>query len=163
MKTNQLFTVICAASISLYLGNAQAQQEASTPVETVAPAEPVTPIEPASSPQLTVTDITVGKGTEAKSGSHITVHYTGWLYDANEPDFHGKKFDSSVDRRTPINFVLGAHRVIPGWEQGLVGMKVGGKRTLIIPSELAYGARGAGGIIPPNAELVFDVELLGVH
>jgi FKBP-type peptidyl-prolyl cis-trans isomerase len=162
MKTHQLFTVLCAASISFYLGNVQAQQDTTNPADTTTPTESMKPVEPAPAPQLTISDITIGTGAQAQTGSHVTVHYTGWLYDASETDLHGKKFDSSVDRKSPINFVLGAHRVIPGWEQGLVGMKVGGKRTLIIPSELAYGARGAGGVIPPNAILVFDVELLAV-
>jgi FKBP-type peptidyl-prolyl cis-trans isomerase FkpA len=111
---------------------------------------------------LQITDATVGGGKEAKAGTTVTVHYTGWLYDGKAPDHHGKKFDSSRDRNEPFEFRLGAGMVIRGWDQGVAGMKVGGKRTLVIPSELGYGRRGAGGAIPPDATLVFDVELLGV-
>jgi FKBP-type peptidyl-prolyl cis-trans isomerase FkpA len=105
--------------------------------------------------QLEIKEITVGTGDEAKSGQTVNVHYTGWLTD-------GTKFDSSVDRGKPFSFRLGAGMVIKGWDQGVAGMKVGGKRKLTIPSELGYGARGAGGVIPPGATLVFDVELLSV-
>lgn len=112
--------------------------------------------------ELQKIDTVVGDGREAEIGFNVTVHYTGWLYDANAKDFKGKKFDSSLDRNSPFNFFLGGGQVIQGWDEGVQGMKVGGKRTLIIPSEMGYGARGAGGVIPPNATLVFDVELLGV-
>lgn len=110
--------------------------------------------------KLTVIDHTVGTGIEAKAGMDVLVHYTGWLYDENAKDKHGAKFDSSNDHGAPFNFKLGAGRVIEGWDQGVAGMRVGGKRTLLIPAELGYGARGAGGDIPPNASLVFDVELI---
>ena len=93
----------------------------------------------------------------------VVVHYTGWLYDPSKADGRGKKFDSSLDRGSPFSFPLGAGRVIQGWDQGVAGMKVGGKRTLIIPPEMGYGARGAGGAIPPNAALLFEVELLEVR
>ena len=96
-----------------------------------------------------------GTGTEAKSGDTVQVHYTGWLTD-------GTKFDSSHDRHSPFSFKLGAGRVIKGWDEGVAGMKIGGKRKLTIPPDLGYGARGAGGVIPPNAELIFEVELLKV-
>jgi len=103
-----------------------------------------------------------GTGAEATAGKTVTVHYTGWLYDAAAPDGHGTKFDSSLDRGTPFGFFLGGGKVIKGWEEGIIGMKVGGKRTLVIPPGKAYGERGAGGVIPPNATLLFDVELLEV-
>src|SRR5262245_16291777 len=112
---------------------------------------------------LQVSDASVGNGAEAKPGHTVTVHYTGWLYDPKASDKHGKKFDSSKDHGEPFEFKLGAGMVIRGWDQGVAGMKVGGKRTLVIPSELGYGSRGAGGAIPPNATLVFDVELLAVR
>jgi FKBP-type peptidyl-prolyl cis-trans isomerase len=104
----------------------------------------------------------VGTGTEAVAGRSVTVHYTGWLYDATRADHKGAKFDSSRDRNEPFSFDLGAGQVIPGWDQGVAGMKVGGQRTLTIPPDMGYGARGAGGVIPPNATLLFDVELLDV-
>jgi FKBP-type peptidyl-prolyl cis-trans isomerase FkpA len=112
---------------------------------------------------LQVTDAAVGGGAVAAKGKQVTVHYTGWLYDPKAADKHGKKFDSSRDRGEPFSFALGAGQVIMGWDQGVAGMKVGGKRTLVIPSDLGYGSRGAGGAIPPNATLVFDVELLDVR
>jgi len=111
---------------------------------------------------LQVTDSKVGTGTAAANGKQVSVHYTGWLYDPKAADRHGRKFDSSRDRGEPFSFKLGARQVISGWDQGVAGMRVGGTRTLVIPSDLAYGTRGAGGVIPPNATLVFDVELLEV-
>ena len=104
-------------------------------------------------------DTLPGTGQEAISGQQVTVHYTGWLFNDG---VQGAKFDSSKDRGDPFVFSLGAGMVIRGWDEGVAGMKVGGARTLIIPAELGYGARGAGGVIPPNAALKFDVELLGV-
>jgi FKBP-type peptidyl-prolyl cis-trans isomerase FkpA len=112
---------------------------------------------------LQYTDRAVGGGTEATAGRQVTVHYTGWLYDAQAPNNRGTKFDSSLDRREPFTFRLGGGEVIRGWDEGVAGMKIGGARTLIIPPDLGYGARGAGGVIPPNATLVFDVELLDVR
>jgi len=106
-------------------------------------------------PALQVTDVTEGTGDVAMKNDKVSVHYTGWLED-------GTKFDSSLDRDQPFEFTLGMQQVIPGWDQGVEGMKVGGKRKLIIPSHLGYGDRGAGGVIPPNATLIFDVELLAV-
>ena len=108
---------------------------------------------------LKITDTVVGTGASPKSGQTCVMHYTGWLY---ENGAKGKKFDSSVDRGQPFEFKIGIGQVIKGWDEGVASMKVGGKRTLIIPAELGYGARGAGGVIPPNATLIFDVELLGV-
>jgi peptidylprolyl isomerase len=109
---------------------------------------------------LKYSETETGSGATATAGHKVSVHYTGWL---SENGSKGKKFDSSVDRGQPFQFTLGAHQVIAGWDEGVSGMKVGGKRTLIIPPELGYGARGAGGVIPPNATLIFDVELLGVQ
>jgi len=108
-------------------------------------------------------DVRVGTGAEAQAGRTVTVHYTGWLYDAARPDKKGSKFDSSRDRNEPFSFSLGGGEVIQGWDQGVAGMRVGGQRTLTIPPQLGYGARGAGGVIPPNATLLFDVELLEVR
>ena len=105
-------------------------------------------------------DTTPGTGAEAKHGQDVRVHYTGWLHNGGQ---QGAKFDSSVDRGDPFSFSLGAGMVIKGWDEGVAGMKVGGKRTLIIPPQLGYGARGAGGVIPPGATLRFDVELLATH
>jgi FKBP-type peptidyl-prolyl cis-trans isomerase FkpA len=112
--------------------------------------------------KLTVIDQKVGTGEEAKDGMTVLVHYTGWLYDDSVKDKHGKKFDSSHDRDEPFSFMLGQGNVIAGWDQGVVGMHVGGKRILLIPAALGYGAKGAGDDIPPNASLVFEVELLKV-
>ncbi|WP_093382075.1 FKBP-type peptidyl-prolyl cis-trans isomerase [Rugamonas rubra] len=114
--------------------------------------------------RLIITDLKVGGGKEALTGSNVVVHYTGWLYRPMGKNWHGNKFDSSRDPgREPFVFPLGGGKVIKGWDQGVAGMKVGGKRTLIIPGELAYGSRGApGGAIPPNSALIFDVELLDV-
>jgi FKBP-type peptidyl-prolyl cis-trans isomerase len=104
---------------------------------------------------LQIEDLAMGSGSEASAGAKVSVHYTGWLTD-------GTKFDSSLDRGKPFQFQLGAGNVIQGWDRGVAGMKVGGKRKLTIPPDLGYGARGAGNVIPPNATLVFEVELLGV-
>jgi FKBP-type peptidyl-prolyl cis-trans isomerase len=111
---------------------------------------------------LQMNDIVQGEGPMALSGKPVTVHYTGWLFDASAPETKGRKFDSSRDRGEPFVFPLGAGHVIQGWDRGVAGMKVGGQRRLTIPPEMGYGARGAGGVIPPNATLVFDVELLAV-
>jgi len=112
---------------------------------------------------LQKTDVTPGSGAEAKVGSTVRVHYTGWLYDASAADHRGQKFDSSKDSGSPFDFRLGAGEVIQGWDEGIAGMKVGGTRVLTIPPALGYGAQGASGIIPPNATLVFEVELLDVR
>lgn len=109
-----------------------------------------------------MTDTIIGTGAEATPGQVISVHYTGWLFDEAAPDNKGRKFDSSRDRGDPFVFELGAGHVIQGWDTGFAGMKVGGQRTLVIPPEMGYGARGAGGVIPPNATLLFEVELLAV-
>ncbi len=111
---------------------------------------------PGAVTELKIENVVTGTGAEATAGKKVSVHYTGWLTD-------GTKFDSSKDRGQPFPFTLGAGQVIPGWDKGVAGMKVGGKRKLTIPSQLAYGERGAGGVIPPNATLVFEVELLKVE
>lgn len=139
-------------------GNAgESRQAASTPV---IPPVPVTE----AGPQLLTEDLRDGVGEPAHSGMSVAVHYTGWLYDPGALGYRGRKFDSSRDRGQPFIFGLGAGRVIKGWELGVVGMRVGGLRRLVIPPELAYGNRAVGnGLIPPNSTLVFEVELLGVE
>ena len=111
---------------------------------------------------LQIDDTVAGDGATASAGQRVRVHYTGWLHDPQAPQQRGAKFDSSKDRGQPFSFRLGGGEVIGGWDQGVQGMRVGGTRVLTIPPELGYGARGAGGVIPPNATLVFEVELLGV-
>jgi FKBP-type peptidyl-prolyl cis-trans isomerase FkpA len=111
---------------------------------------------------LQIDDLVVGEGAEASAGQRVKVHYTGWLHDPTADKSRGKKFDSSKDRGQPFAFRLGGGEVIRGWDEGFQGMKIGGTRVLTIPAEMGYGARGAGGVIPPNATLVFEVELLGV-
>jgi peptidylprolyl isomerase len=109
---------------------------------------------------LKIEDTKVGEGASPSTGQICVMHYTGWLYENGQK---GRKFDSSLDRGQPFEFPIGMGRVIKGWDEGVASMKIGGKRTLIIPPELGYGARGAGGVIPPNATLIFDVELLGIR
>lgn len=140
--------LICAASAAM-------AQDATPPAEVAAPADVVPG-------QLMKIDTVVGTGAEAQFGLTVQVHYTGWLHKPMALGGRGRKFDSSRDRGEPLEFVLGAGRVIKGWEQGILGMKVGGRRTLIIPSHLAYGSRGTGDIIKPGADLMFDVVLVGV-
>ena len=108
-------------------------------------------------------DVVEGGGQVAKAGDEVSVHYTGWLYDQAAADRRGQKFDSSVDRGDPFVFMVGAGRVIRGWDDGIPGMRVGGKRELLIPADMGYGAKGAGGVIPPGASLVFEVELLDIR
>ncbi len=120
-------------------------------------------IDPAVLSTLLKTDIKPGNGDEATTGKRISVHYTGWLYEEAAANYRGLKFDSSLDRNKPLEFLLGDGQVIAGWEHGMQGMKVGGKRILIIPPALAYGKSGIGGVIPPNSQLVFEVELMGVR
>lgn len=134
-------------------------ESADVPAPVASPSADVAP----DVPELVVSDLREGAGAEALSGGLVTVHYTGWLYDPDATETKGAKFDSSHDAGRPFQFWLGAGKVIPGWDQGVVGMKVGGQRRLVIPSSLGYGQRGAGGVIPPGAALVFDVELLDVR
>ena len=138
---------------ALLLCGAGAQAQVETPAPVVS-----------ASPKLQILEVKEGTGAEAQIGKTVYVNYTGWLFKPFATKQHGKKFDSSLDAgRTPIDFKLGAGSVIKGWEQGVAGMKVGGKRTLVIPPALAYGARGSGDNIPPNADLIFDVELMKVE
>jgi len=111
---------------------------------------------------LQMIDEQVGSGAEARPGNQVTVHYTGWLYDENAKEQRGEKFDASADHGQPFSFTLGGGQVIRGWDEGVAGMRVGGKRKLMVPAEYGYGASGAGGVIPPGASLVFEVELLDV-
>ena len=154
MKERMHFSLsLCAVLLSIFIGLSNsvvlADETGATSVPTVITT-------------LIKKDIELGSGAEAKKGKRVSVHYTGWLYDPGNEDNHGKQFDSSRTRGTPFTFPLGAGRVIKGWDQGVLGMKVGGQRTLTIPASMAYGSRGAGGVIPPNATLVFDIELLDV-
>lgn len=142
MKSRFLAIAFCMASMT-------AQAETAPASQVLAPSK------------LEMIDVKTGTGKEAVAGSTVTVHYSGWLFDAKAAKNRGTPFDSSVGK-SPFSFPLGAKRVIKGWDAGVAGMKIGGKRTLIIPAELAYGERGAGNVIPPNAPLVFDVELLEV-
>jgi FKBP-type peptidyl-prolyl cis-trans isomerase FkpA len=128
---------------------------ARTPLPAVAPANQVAALE--------VTELVVGQGAVATPGSKVAVHYTGWMYDHARPEKKGAEFDSSRKSGQPFSFVLGQKQVIAGWDQGVTDMRAGGQRRLVIPSALAYGDRGAGGVIPPGATLVFDVELLAVE
>jgi FKBP-type peptidyl-prolyl cis-trans isomerase len=147
-----------AAALWVAVSLAGAAEPPATP-PVAAPQPPFAP-----EPTLLVTDLVKGVGDEALPGMTVVVHYTGWLYDPAAKDHHGRQFDSSRKRGQPFSFPLGAGRVIRGWEQGIPGMKVGGTRRLVIPPELAYGAKGAGrGVVPPNATLLFDVELLAVE
>ena len=151
-------SVVVGALVILISGCAKQEESpvketapASAPVKAAAPAQPVAEVT-----ELKMEDAKVGTGAVAEAGKRVTVHYTGWLT-------NGTKFDSSKDHGQPFTFQLGAGQVIKGWDQGVAGMKVGGQRKLTIPPTLGYGANGAGGVIPPNATLVFEVELLGVN
>jgi len=156
----KLFNFLLASVCVLSLGACKAESKApSTTQETSIKGNAAMT---AKITELQKIDTQVGTGREAEPGFNVTVHYTGWLYDAAAEGHKGKKFDSSLDRKQPFVFFLGGGQVIQGWDEGFAGMKIGGKRTLVIPSEMGYGARGAGGAIPPNADLIFDVELLDV-
>ena len=137
--------ITVVAGVSTFVSTTASAQTAGKPMTTAS--------------GLQIIDSTVGTGASPKSGQICVMHYTGWLYENGQK---GKKFDSSVDRGQPFEFPIGTGRVIKGWDEGVATMQVGGKRTLIIPPALGYGARGAGGAIPPNATLLFEVELLGV-
>ena len=157
MPRLQNFVIPC---IALFLGALLASPTLAQPATTPSVQGP-SKLD-ANPSQLQKIDIKQGDGAEAQTGKVVIVHYSGWLYDPTAPEGKGKKFDSSLDRKVPFGFFLGEGKVIKGWDQGVVGMKTGGKRRLIIPPDLGYGARGAGGVIPPNATLIFDIELLEV-
>lgn len=165
LKLGALSEALFLIGLTAWPGMLPAQAPGATPDTSAAMSKPGN--NNASKMDATVTELKKidskqGTGAEARAGKPVVVHYTGWLYDPAAADGHGKKFDSSVDRGAPFGFFLGEGKVIKGWDQGVVGMKVGGKRTLIIPPDMAYGERGAGGVIPANATLIFDVELLQV-
>jgi FKBP-type peptidyl-prolyl cis-trans isomerase FkpA len=151
----RIFSARSLSAAAVVLACAALAGCARPPLPAVAPVNQVAALE--------VTDLVIGQGAEATSGSKVTVHYTGWTYDNTRPEKKGAAFDSSRKSGQPFSFVLGQQQVIAGWDQGVTGMKVGGQRRLVIPSALAYGDRGAGGVIAPGATLVFDVELLGVQ
>jgi FKBP-type peptidyl-prolyl cis-trans isomerase FkpA len=160
---HRLRRALFGAALAAAIGVAHAQNPPSTP-ENVSPQSSTTTNSKfgAKVNELQTIDLKQGAGAEAVSGKAVIVHYTGWLYDPAAADGHGAKFDSSLDRKVPFGFFLGSGKVIKGWDEGIIGMKVGGKRTLVIPPHKAYGERGAGGVIPPNATLLFDVELIQV-
>ena len=154
----KLINIVLASACVLTLNACKAESPAVSSTSSTQEKSAMT----SSITSLQKNDTVVGTGREAESGFNVTVHYTGWLYDEKAADHKGKKFDNSLDRKEPFKFDLGAGQVIQGWDEGFAGMKIGGKRTLVIPSEMGYGTRGAGGVIPPNATLIFDVELLDV-
>jgi FKBP-type peptidyl-prolyl cis-trans isomerase len=155
MSRGILAVLLLVGSGSSGLGALSATAVASEAGKAMEPSKDAAGKEIVTPSGLKYTDLKVGAGAEAKAGDAVQVHYTGWLLD-------GTKFDSSHDRKVPFRFKLGAEQVIKGWDEGVAGMRVGGKRKLIIPSELGYGRQGAGGVIPPGATLVFEVELLGI-
>ena len=164
-----VYAMMAVVSASAFAQGA-VKTETAAPAAVAAPAAPA-PLRlgakdklPATVTQLITIDSEPGdpKARTAEPRNAVLMHYTGWLYDPSKPDGKGKQFDSSIGRATPFGFVIGAGRVIKGWDEGVPGMKVKGKRTLIIPPSLGYGERGAGGVIPPNATLIFDVELIAI-
>jgi FKBP-type peptidyl-prolyl cis-trans isomerase FkpA len=169
MRSKSMILATTVAMATLVIAScSRGEKPESTAAPTPAPAPETAAAPPATTATgsenmpLQKTDLSPGNGAEIKSGQTALVHYTGWLYDAAAPENKGKQFDSSVGGE-PFEFPLGAGAVIQGWDQGVVGMKVGGKRRLVIPPDMGYGARGAGGVIPPGATLVFDVELVEIR
>jgi FKBP-type peptidyl-prolyl cis-trans isomerase FkpA len=159
----RLLTFLLAGALALS-GGALAQGTSAPPKATPDPSAPSFSSKiGAKVTELKKIDTVQGTGAEASAGKAVLVHYTGWLYDPSAPSGKGTKFDSSIDRMVPFGFILGAGKVIKGWDDGVAGMKVGGKRTLVIPPDMGYGARGAGNVIPPNATLLFDVELVDIR
>lgn len=154
--TNRIRVTLAVPALLAAFAFTNSPYTASAAEAATTTAEPSAMSEITTASGLKYVEVTVGDGLEAVKGKTVSVHYTGWLLD-------GKKFDSSKDRGKPFDFSLGSGQVIRGWDEGVAGMKVGGARKLTIPPELGYGPRGAGGVIPPNATLVFEVELLGVR
>jgi FKBP-type peptidyl-prolyl cis-trans isomerase FkpA len=153
---------LIAGAITAFAGAAFAQGPAPAPGIGSPPSSTTVSKFGAKVTELQIIEQKQGTGAEAVAGKAVIVHYTGWLHDPAAADGHGAKFDSSLDRGVPFGFFLGSGKVIKGWDEGIAGMKTGGKRTLVIPPQKAYGERGAGGVIPPNSTLVFDVELIEV-
>ena len=161
IANGRTFVALVGAAVALHPYVAKAEREAKTEgTQAAQEAQPKTVEKKMDGTELRTVDETVGSGATAEKGKTVSVHYTGWLNNGGQK---GQKFDSSRDRNRPFQFSLGSGQVIKGWDQGVAGMKVGGKRTLYIPSTLGYGARGAGAAIPPNSDLIFDVELLEVR
>lgn len=150
----KISTLMLITFLTFYGTGCTKKENQTSQSQTGSPSDMITP--PGGATELKIEDSVVGTGTEAVTGKKVSVHYTGLLTDKT-------KFDSSLDRKQPFSFVLGSGQVIPGWDKGIAGMKTGGKRKLIIPPALAYGDRGAGSVIPPNATLIFEVELLKVE
>lgn len=169
MKRLSVLGALLVAAFACQAQTATPQEAQQPPAQPAAAEAPAAPQEPEAAPEpegpkLVIRDTRAGKGQQAANGNLVRVHYTGWLYNFNARDGKGRKFDSSRDRGEPLEIVLGAGKVIKGWDQGLVGMKAGGRRTLVIPPELGYGARNMGnGLIPPNSTLLFEVEMVGIR
>jgi peptidylprolyl isomerase/FKBP-type peptidyl-prolyl cis-trans isomerase FkpA len=164
-KQKEAETAAAAPEAPADTGHPAAQPDAPGTADAAATASSPSSTPETAAPPVTLqsTDLKTGTGPAIQAGQTAVVQYTGWLYSESAPEHKGEKFDSSLDHGQPFDFPLGAGHVIPGWDQGVVGMQVGGQRRLVIPPELGYGARGAGGVIPPNATLVFDVELVGIQ
>ena len=160
---------LAALFATALVGCSKNEEPSAPPASEATPGDPAGTADAGATASSTVpgepfmTDIKTGTGPAITKGQTAIVHYTGWLYSEGAPEKKGQKFDSSVDRNQPFSFPLGAGMVIQGWDEGVVGMQVGGQRRLVIPPEKGYGASGAGGVIPPNATLVFDVELVGIQ
>jgi FKBP-type peptidyl-prolyl cis-trans isomerase FkpA len=165
MKAKSMAVAVAALLVVACSSRDDSSTAAPAPAAAPAAETPATAPAPTGNETMALQKIELapGNGPEIKAGQNALVHYTGWLYDAAAPENKGKKFDSSVDRNEPFEFPVGGGMVIRGWDEGVAGMKVGGKRRLVIPPEMGYGARGAGGVIPPGATLVFDVELVEIR
>lgn len=161
-RATPMLVALALGTLSAGAGFAQTRPEVGAAADSAAAASTVaTPASPVT--ELAIVDLEVGSGTEVRPGDVAYVHYTGWLYDASAPDRRGRQFDSSHDSRIPLGFFVGVGKVIKGWDQGLPGMRVGGKRTLTVPPQLAYGERGMADKVPPDATLIFEIELVDVR